>query len=577
MTAAIARLRDRTDLVPLALPALVAAAFGVMAWAHRWLHEDGLINLRVIQNLLDGRGPVYNAGERVEAFTSPAQILLVSLGRVATFGLVPLESVVLVVGVTASVIGLFAAMRGAMHLWSADVPGRLAVPLGGLVFAAVPLTWDFATSGHEGSVGFMWIGLCWYGLARRVRERSVGLAPPVDQPRWLLVAIGSGMLVRPEFALFTASFVACWFWLHRGARGSRWRALAWMAGPTLAYQVFRMGYYGLVLPNTALAKLGGPLGASEGMYFVGAFVSPFRLWLPLLVLAGVLAMLLATARTDQRVLVAAILVPALANIAYLVSIGGDYVNGRLLVVPFFALVAPVAVVPAALFARADGHRSVPRLAGLALVVLWAAAAATTMRPPWAVTASSFLDAKYDAREVAIRKWVGHPPRTIEDYRDTFLAGPAKTLTAQYPAAGGDLLVLDDPFMGQTVALERGDGPVVASTTIGALGVVTGIDVRIVDRLALADPVASHMPVTGTTAGHLRKLPNAWVYARTGVIADEPSAQAAKALGCGDLRRLMVDTTGSFTPRRFLVNLVHAPGNTFLDIPSDPDDAVDTFC
>ncbi|MCB1040193.1 MAG: hypothetical protein KDA94_11820, partial [Acidimicrobiales bacterium] len=56
----------------------VLVGFATMAWAHRWLHEDGLINLRVIQNLLAGRGPVYNAGERVEAFTSPAQVAIVS-------------------------------------------------------------------------------------------------------------------------------------------------------------------------------------------------------------------------------------------------------------------------------------------------------------------------------------------------------------------------------------------------------------------------------------------------------------------------------------------------------------------
>ena len=563
--------------LPIALPALVAVVYGLTAWQRRWLHEDGLINLRVVENLVAGRGPVYNAGERVEAFTSPVQVAALALGRIVTFGLVPIESIVFVVGVVASATGLYLVMRGSMHLWGLGERGRIVIPFGGLIFASIPFAWDFATSGHEGSMGFLWIGLCTFGLARRVRERHVDLRPPVAKPRWLLVVIGSGALIRPEFALYTASFVVVWFVVHRTSAGSKGRALAWMVGPTVAYQVFRMGYYGLVLPNTALAKLGGPLGASEGLYYVGAFVSPLRLWLPLMAVVVVLVLLLRTARPDQLALTAALMVPALLNIAYLVSIGGDYVNGRLLVVPLLALLAPVGVVDPKLFATASGHAR-PVMIGLGVVVLlWASAAASTMRAPWKVSSNNFLDAKFDAREVAVRRWTRTAPRHIDDYQRSFLAGPYKTLVSQYDAADSDLLVLDDPFNGQTIVLETGEGPAIASTTIGALGVVSGIDVRIIDRLALADPVASHLPVTGNTAGHLRKLSNPWVYGRAGIDADPASAAAIEALGCGELGQLMDDTTGSMSPARFVTNFFHSPANTRLSIPADPVDAVDEFC
>ena len=577
MTPSTPRFRLPDRAVPWLAPGAVVAFYGVMAWRHRWLHEDGLINLRVVENLFAGRGLGYNAGERVEAFTSPAQIALVALGRVLTFGQVPLAQEVLIVGVLASVTGLLLVVRGSMHLWGADEPGRTAIPLGVLVFAAVPLTWDFATSGHEGSVGFLWIGMCWFGLARRQRDRSLDLAQPVDRPRWLLMAIGSGALVRPEFSLFTVSFVVWWFWCNRGASGSRIRAAAWMFGPVVAYQIFRMGYYGLLVPNTALAKLGGPLGTSAGLYYVGAFVSPFELWLPLLLLACALGFLVADASRGQAVLVAALMVPAVANVAYLISIGGDYVNGRLLVVPFLALVAPVAVVPRSFLRWPNGRVALPRVAGIAIVALWAIVCAAVLRPPWQITSKTFLDPRYDAREVAIRKWVGHPPRSISDYGNSFLAGPYRALIKQYGPAGGDVLVVDDPFLGQAVLLPRGSGPVIASTTIGALGVVSGTDVRIVDRLALADPVASHLPVSGTTAGHLRELTVPWVYARVGVVADRPSAEAARAMRCGALHRVLVDTTGRLTVGRFLTNLVDAPANTTLHVPLDPDEAVRAFC
>lgn len=566
-----------TRFLPYLLPAVVAAVFGVMAWAHRWLHEDGLINLRVVQNLVAGRGPVYNSGERVEAFTSPVQVAFLAVGRTLTFGLVRIETVVFIVGVGSSVIGLWLVMKGAMHLWGADVPGRLTVPVGAVAFVAVPLTWDFATSGHEGSVGYLWIGLSFFGLARRAREQRVGLVPPVDRPRWLLVVLGSGALVRPEFAMYSFSFLVVWLILHRGAPGSRWRALAWAVGPTVAYQIFRMGYYGLVLPNTALAKLGGPLGAAEGWHFVSSFAGPFVLWLPLLLLAVLLIAMVLDADGAQRLVVAALVVPAVLQIAYLISIGGDYVNGRLLVVPFLALLAPISVVGIDRFATKGYDLRVLFIGATAVLVIWAGVSGTTLRPPYDLNAGNFLDSRFDAREIAVQSWAGRPPTRIGDYSESFLAGPYKDLVKQYNDAGGNLMVVDDPYNGGTIQLPQGDGPIVASTTIGALGTVAGIDTRIIDRLALADPIASHLPAEGNTPGHLRRLPVSWVYARMGLVADPFSAAAAKAQSCGAIAQILSDTTDPLTPKRFISNFFHAPANTRVTVPKDPDDAVAKFC
>ena len=45
----------------------------------RWMSDDGFINCRVAQNVLDGNGPVFNVGERVEAVTSPLWIAVLTL------------------------------------------------------------------------------------------------------------------------------------------------------------------------------------------------------------------------------------------------------------------------------------------------------------------------------------------------------------------------------------------------------------------------------------------------------------------------------------------------------------------
>jgi arabinofuranosyltransferase len=275
--------------------------------------------------------------------------------------------------------------------------------------------------------------------------------------------------------------------------------------------------------------------------------------------------------------VAALVVPALLQVAYLISIGGDYVNGRLLVVPLLALLAPISVVGADRFTAKGYDLRALFIGATAVLVVWAGVSGTTLRPPYNLTSADFLNSRFDAREIAVREWVGKPPTHMDDYSESFLAGPYKDLVQQYEAAGGDLMVIDDPYNGGTLQLPKGDGPVVASTTIGALGVVSGIDTRIIDRLALADPIASHLPAEGTTAGHLRRLPVPWVYARMGLVADPPSKAAAKAQTCGALAQILSDTSDPLTPKRFISNFFHAPANTRVTVPKDPDDAVAKFC
>ena len=60
---------------------VVAALFGWGAWQRRWIADDGLIVLRTVRNLLAGNGPVFNAGERVEANTSTLWTYLIYVGR----------------------------------------------------------------------------------------------------------------------------------------------------------------------------------------------------------------------------------------------------------------------------------------------------------------------------------------------------------------------------------------------------------------------------------------------------------------------------------------------------------------
>ena len=125
---------------------LVAAGlFGWGAWQRRWIADDGLIVLRTVRNLMAGNGPVFNAGERVEANTSTVWTYLMYLGGWVG-GPVRLEYVALTLALMLSVLGVVLLMLGAARLYAPSLQGRrgLLLPAGVLVYIAVPPARDFA-------------------------------------------------------------------------------------------------------------------------------------------------------------------------------------------------------------------------------------------------------------------------------------------------------------------------------------------------------------------------------------------------------------------------------------------------
>ena len=64
----------------------------------------------------------------------------------------------------------------------------------------------------------------------------------------------------------------------------------------VGYQIFRMGYYGLLFPGTALAKDAGGDKWSQGLIYLSNFNGPYVLWVPLLLLAALGLVLWPSAR-----------------------------------------------------------------------------------------------------------------------------------------------------------------------------------------------------------------------------------------------------------------------------------------
>ena len=323
-------------------------------------------------------------GERVEAYTNPLWVAILAVWG-ALHGPLAIGAVMLVRLVSLASLSSGIGRLGARRAPAAREPRAaerpLALPLGALSSRSSRRCGTSPPRASSPGLSIGWLGLVFWRLARAWPITPGGA-------RWLAFAIGCGPLVRPDLGLFSAGFaVALAVLLARGPaprpRAREAARLALIAGALpAAYQIFRMGYFAALVPNTALAKEASASYWSQGWRYTLDFAGPYVLWLPLLAVAAWLASLVRSALrqrdTAAAVLVLAPVLGALAHWLYITRVGGDFMHGRLLLPSLFGLLLPVATVLVPTRAL-RGWRGV----AVAGVAAWAVAGAFWLRVPYA--------------------------------------------------------------------------------------------------------------------------------------------------------------------------------------------------
>jgi arabinofuranosyltransferase len=591
---------------------VVTALFGWGSWQRRWIADDGLIVLRTVRNLLAGNGPVFNQGERVEANTSTVWTYLVTLGGWLA-GPVQLEYVALTLALVLSVAGLVFAMLGTARLYAPSLRGRraLLLPAGVLVYAALPPARDFATSGLENGLVLAYLGLLWWMMvcwsqAPRINPPP-GLSPHDATSRrfdgTLAFVAGLSVLVRPELALIGGLGLVM---MLVAASGWRRRLLIVIAGGLLpvGYQIFRMGYYGLLVPGTAVAKDASGSKWSQGFVYLANFNRPYLLWVPLVLLVGLALLLLAVrgllwgtrqrpprnqgrwARLAQspNTIVFFILVSGLLQAIYWIRQGGDFMHGRVLLTPVFCLLIPVAVIPIVLPQHARATRGPGYLLAGATGVIWLAAMG------WALWAANSPGLGADATRVTYSGIVderrfyaqatGHAhPLTAADYLDyprmrAVLSAINNTPVGALLLPSGNYdqwdvvpAVPPPPDVPQPPGGPRGPHTVFF-TNLGMLGMNVGLNVRVIDQIGLANPLAMHTArLEDARIGHDKNLFPDWAVAEGPFLKEPPFippyldegwiAEAEAALKCPDTDAVLTSIRAPLGLRRFASNVLHA--------------------
>lgn len=575
---------------------VVSALWAWGAWERRWIADDGLIVLRTVRNLLAGNGPVFNAGERVESNTSTAWTYLVYLGSVIG-GPLRLEYVALALALIFSVAGVAMGMLGTARLWAPGLRGpAVFLPAGALVYIAVPPARDFATSGLENGLVTAWLGGLWWMMVRW--SQQPGSSEGRQSSHFGLAALafmaGLSVLVRPELALIGGLALLMMVFAEPGWRR---RVLIVAAGGLLpvGYQIFRMGYYALLVPQTALAKDASGSKWDQGFVYLRNLTEPYALWIPAVLLVVLAAALLKgrdgagrTGLRSPRAVVVFMLVSGVVQGLYWIRQGGDFMHGRVLLAPLFCLLLPIAVIPVSIPDGGVRALFTPRLAGataalwlvLAGWALWAANSAGMGRDATRVTYTGIVDERKFYSQAT-----GHAhPLTAADYLDyprmrAVLVAINNTPDGALLLPSGNWDVWDVvPQMPPIAPPPPGVSPeqwrrqnathTVFFTNLGMLGMNVGLNTRVIDQIGLANPLAAHTArLEDGRIGHDKNLFPDWAVAEGPWLKERPwipeyldegwIEQAGVALGCPETVEMFKSIRDPMTRPRFIGNLNRA--------------------
>lgn len=439
---------------------LLVAVYVLVVLRTAWISDDAYMTMRTVDNFVGGHGLTWNVSERVQAYTHPLWMLLLSavyaFTREAYF-----TNIVLGVVLSTAAFALIV-----LRLARRPHRGLLA---GGLLLLSKAFV-DFSTSGLEDSLTYVVAAAFAVAVleARASRRRVL----------WCALAAGLAMLNRLDLGLLLLPCLGVVTWEQaRGKGEEKWRAVRWQfalgLSPVAAWELFSLFYYGFPFPNTAYAKLNTGVPRVEliaqGLRYLWNSIELDPVTLAATAWALVLAFAGGCAR--RRALAAGVALYLL----YTVLVGGDFMSGRFLAAPL--------CVAAILLARADMR---PVTAWTGLVVMLVLGLGASRCPVW--SGSDY------AHEVI-------PRHGVADERGWY-----------YPHTGLLRWRRERPLPDHRWVLwgrdlrrraESGERIVYVQDGVGFLGYEAGPEVVVVDVLALGDPLLARLPARDARTGRWR--------------------------------------------------------------------------
>jgi arabinofuranosyltransferase len=423
-----------------------------------WLSDDAYITFRTIDNFINGFGLTWNVSERVQVYTHPLWMFILSAFYFIT-------SEIYYTSITVSILISTGAVLLLFYKLSNSITNTIFISLI-LIFSKAFI--DYSTSGLENPLTHLLI-VVFFILYFKDEEG--------DKKLFNLSLIASlAVLNRMDIILiFLPALLVIYF------RGNKLKGLLIAAAgfsPFILWEIFSLFYYGFPFPNTAYAKLNTGISQIEliqqGFHYLlySFYLDPLT---PIVLLAGIIIPLVSKNRA---------LLPLTIGIAcymiYILNIGGDFMGGR-----FFS--APL-LCSAIVISKTNFKSFRFRHTQIALLLMVIMLGLLSPKPTIFSTANYGLGPKI-FKAFRFGPYIVNMYHGITDQRMWFyyFTGLLSNVSERQ--------LYEFPGIQDAQKLKESGKRVVIRDVIGMIGFYSGSNIHIIDPRALSDPLLSKLPST----------------------------------------------------------------------------------
>lgn len=416
-----------------------------------WMSDDAYITLRSVDNFVHGYGLRWNVDERVQAFTHPLWMLLLSVvyfvSREGYFTPIFLSLMLSLLALGLLVTRLADSWRAAIFAIAA------------LILSSSFVT--YSTSGLENSLGHLLIvlfSIVWLGEksgARKIFFLSLITALIILNRQDVV------LLIFPAY-LFAMWEERAWWW-KRPRRLARTVLPGFL--PIILWETFSLLYYGTIFPNTYYAKLGTGASHLELLHHGVNYLLVSMEFDPIGLFLIAAALILICWRRQSWQL--AVGMGILLYLFYIVWIGGDFMSGRFYTSPILLSVI--------LLARSNLFTTNFRLIA-PLVLMTLISLQSPYSPIFSTQPTGCGVQRFDTRGVG-------------DERSCYYDGTGllnQDLKAPYHPNHG--------LAAAGIKARSRPEPIFIAGAIGMFGYFAGPEKHIVDINGLADPLLARLPI-----------------------------------------------------------------------------------
>ncbi len=272
-----------------------------------WVADDAFLTMRTVDNFVNGYGLRWNVLERVQIYTHPMWMFLLSGVYYfirdpfpVFYGLTILLSII------------------AIHIFGVKFttsPAKAVVGFSILIFSKAFI--DYSTSGLENPLTHLLI-VVFLSIFLLEEDHQLKIAV------WLFFIAALVAFNRMDTLLILIPALALILYENRSIKMLVYAGLGFL--PFILWELFSLLYYGFPFPNTAYAKLGAGISSillmQRGLRYAADSIQRDPVTLFVIVLGVLLAL---KSRSIKNIL---IVLGIILYFLYVIKIGGDFMSGR---------------------------------------------------------------------------------------------------------------------------------------------------------------------------------------------------------------------------------------------------------